>query len=229
MENVFVVPQVTTGGVEHWCHNGEKLLNVTLRHHLSFILKFNKIGYCGAFLCFIFHFYCWYPQEEMLHLNIHDNTRHMMFTGNILPVIYHVCTHLRGFVTMAWGMVRVWGRRFVWDGSRAGGLLVTGSCNVSSASLIPGNLGHFQPVHMELRPTPPSSLCLRRGSTQLHANDRTERTHWRLSSAQYTFNTPRTVGWLRATKSSILCLTEPSAFIISLCSVIVSLLCFIFI
>ena len=30
----------------------------------------------------------------------------------------------------------------------AGWLLVTGSCSVSSAPVIPGNLGHFQPVHM---------------------------------------------------------------------------------
>lgn len=36
----------------------------------------------------------------------------------------------------------------------AGWVLVTGSCTVSSAPLIPGNLGHFQPVHMELLPSP---------------------------------------------------------------------------
>lgn len=30
----------------------------------------------------------------------------------------------------------------------AGWLLVTGSCSVSSAPVILGNLGHFQPVHM---------------------------------------------------------------------------------
>lgn len=35
--------------------------------------------------------------------------------------------------------------RSVWDSGR---MLVTGSCSVSSAPVIAGNLGHFQPVHM---------------------------------------------------------------------------------
>lgn len=33
----------------------------------------------------------------------------------------------------------------VWDSGR---MLVTGPCSVSSAPVIRGNLGHFQPVHM---------------------------------------------------------------------------------
>lgn len=42
-------------------------------------------------------------------------------------------------------------RRCVWDSGR---MLVTASCSVSSAPVIPGNLGHFQPVRMQLFPTP---------------------------------------------------------------------------
>lgn len=65
---------------------------------------------------------------------------------NIFGVPVHVCLHLSGLVDMMsrWkekGTVGLYG-------IVAGWLLVTGSCSVFSAPVIPGNLGHFQPVRI---------------------------------------------------------------------------------
>lgn len=58
----------------------------------------------------------------------------------------HVCLHLSRLVDMMsrWkekGTVGLYG-------IVAGWLLVTGFCSVLSAPVIPGNLGHFQPVRI---------------------------------------------------------------------------------